>query len=50
VARAMRELLADVDRAREMGRRARRRVEELFSIDAMVAGFCRIYGPRGGRA
>jgi L-malate glycosyltransferase len=50
VARAMRELLADVDRAREMGRRARRRVEELFSIDAMVAGFCRMYGPRGGRA
>jgi L-malate glycosyltransferase len=50
VARAMRELLLDVDRAREMGRRARRRVEECFSIDAMVAGFCRVYGTRGGAA
>jgi glycosyltransferase involved in cell wall biosynthesis len=49
VARAMRELLADVDRAREMGRRARRRVEDTFSIHAMVAGFCRMYGPAAGR-
>jgi L-malate glycosyltransferase len=50
VAKAMRELLADVDRAREMGRRARLRVERVFSIEAMVAGFCRMYGPRGERA
>jgi L-malate glycosyltransferase len=50
VAKAMRELLADVDRAREMGRRARLRVERVFSIEAMVAGFCRMYGPRGEHA
>jgi L-malate glycosyltransferase len=43
LAEAMRALLADPIRMREMGRRARERAVERFSIDAMVAGFDRLY-------
>ena len=43
LAKAMRELLLDPDRTRAMGRRARLRAIETFSIEAMVDGFVRLY-------
>lgn len=43
IAAAMHELLARPERARQMGARARQRVEERFSIEAMVRAFSHFY-------
>lgn len=43
MAAAMQHLLAHPQRARDMGAAGRQRVEQCFSIDAMVRGFTRFY-------
>ena len=43
LAEAMRQLLDDPHRAREIGRHARQRAIEHFSIDAMAERFARLY-------
>jgi L-malate glycosyltransferase len=49
LAKAMRELLHDPERTRAMGRRARQRAVQAFSIEAMVAGFTQLYRPETRR-
>lgn len=46
LARAWRDALADPRGRREDGRRARSRVEERYSVDAMVEAYERLYAPR----
>jgi glycosyltransferase involved in cell wall biosynthesis len=47
--RAVAELLADPARARAMGRAGRRRVEERFSLEAMLAAYAALYRELTGR-
>jgi len=44
LARAFEELAANESLRMEMGRRARRRIEERYSVNSMVERYCEIYG------
>lgn len=50
VAEALVKLLLDPDRAREMGRAARRRAEELFDVERMVSDTLAVYRDVSGQA